>query len=132
MSSQQQILEARLDKYERERRRLASPLRETGFIWHGSIHRSLLTCGTSTCRCHADPNARHGPYAYWTTKVGGKSVSRLLKADEANLLEEWIDNRRQIENVVRDLKALSVKAARVILKLRSLADASQQQKRGRS
>lgn len=127
--SSRKNLEARLDKYDEHRRRLTAQLSDVGFVWHGSVHRQMLTCGTPTCRCHADPNARHGPYAYWSTKVAGKTVSRLLKPAEAKLYEEWIDNRRKIERVVRDLKALSAKAARVILKLRPLADETQKQSR---
>lgn len=116
-------LQIQLDKFHRELRRLVAQLRDVGFIWHGSIHRSLLTCGKSNCRCHDTPSARHGPYAKWTTKVAGKTVSRLLTPVEADLYEGWIENRRRVESVVSDIKALSVKAARVILKLRSLADA---------
>jgi len=124
--SSRKNLEARLENYDRERRRLASQLGDIGFLWHGSVSRSLLTCGKAYCRCHTHPSARHGPYAYWTTKVGGKTVSRLLTPAEAELYEEWIENRRRIEQVVRALKALSVKAASVVLKLRPLTGASQQ------
>jgi hypothetical protein len=111
-------LEAQLAQYEEQRRKLTAQLSVVGFVWHGSVYRSLLTCGKATCRCHEDPKARHGPYAYWTTKVRGKTVSRLLSLVEAQLYEEWIENRRQIDRIVQDLKALSVKAARVVLKLR--------------
>lgn len=128
MSSRKK-LEARLDKYNRERCKLAAQLSDVGFLWHGSVYRGRLTCGRSHCRCHNDPDARHGPYAYWTTKVAGKTVSRLLPPAEAALYEEWIENRRRIESVIRDIKGLSAKAARVILKLRSLADASQRTER---
>ena len=122
-------LQARLDKYDQQRRRLTAQLSDVGFVWHGSVRRQLLTCGTPACRCHVDPDARHGPYAYWSTKIAGKTVSRLLKAAEAELYEEWIANRRQIERVVRDLKTLSAKAARVIFKLRPPADTPRKQRR---
>lgn len=124
MSAREKI-QAKLDRYTRERETLLSRLSEIGFIWHGSVHRSLLTCGRSACRCHEDSKARHGPYAYWTTKVAGKTVSRLLPPAEAELYEEWIENRRRIDKIVRDLKALSAKAAPLVLKLRSSANAHQ-------
>jgi len=124
MRSQEKI-QAKLDKYTREREVLLGQLSQIGFIWHGTVHRSLLTCGRSACRCHEDPKARHGPYPYWTTKVAGKTVSRLLPSAEADLIEEWIENRRRIDRIVRDLKALSAKAAPLVLKLRSIADAHQ-------
>lgn len=131
MSSQEKI-QARLDKYTREREVLLGRLSEIGFIWHGSVYRGRLTCGSSTCRCHKDPNARHGPYAYWTTKVAGKTVSRLLPPAEADLYQEWIENRRRIDRIVRDLKALSAKAAPLVLKLRSSSSSNAHQRKAAS
>lgn len=118
-------LQARLDNYNQERRMLTAQLSDVGFVWHGSVSRSLQTCGKPKCRCHRDPAARHGPYTYWTTKVAGKTVSRLLTPAEADLYMEWIENRRRIARVIQALKNLSVKAARVILKQRALSEASE-------
>lgn len=112
-------LEQRLRGYEEQRAELTAELSRAGFIWHGTIQRRRLTCGRPACKCHVDPDKRHGPYAYWTTKVGGKTVSRLLTPEEADLYEEWIENRRRIDATVEKLKAISRKAATVVLKLRS-------------
>lgn len=108
-------LARRIAKLDDERRRLTAQLLDTGYIWHGSVTRRRQTCGQPSCRCHMDADARHGPYAYWTTKVRGKTVSRLLTPAEADLYEEWIQNRRQIERTVQALKKLSEKVAPLIL-----------------
>ena len=42
----------------------------------------LITCGRATCRCHDDPDARHGPYHYGTRKARGKTVGLKLTEDE--------------------------------------------------
>jgi hypothetical protein len=42
----------------------------------------------------------------------------LLSPEEAELLEEWIENRRELETVVRDMKKLSQKTLAVALKLK--------------
>lgn len=118
--SPRQDLDARLETFENERRRLTAQLANIGYVWHGSVCRSMLTCGSAGCRCHSDPKARHGPYAYWSTKVAGKTVSRCLTPAEANLYEEWIENRRQIERIVQALKVLSAKVAPLLLKKRAL------------
>ena len=110
-------LNDRMQTYIDEYRRLTARLSETGFIWPGHIQRRYLTCGKPNCICHTDPEARHGPYAYWTSKKNNKTVSRLLRPDEADLLEEWINNRRTLEDIVRQMKSLSKKAANVVLKL---------------
>jgi hypothetical protein len=107
--------EDRLNAYEAAYRALAAQLGEVGFIWNGSIHRQTLTCGRSWCACHTDRAKRHGPYAYWGTKVKGKSVSRLLQPPEADLLEGWIQNRRKLEQIRSQMLALSGKVARLLL-----------------
>ena len=39
-------------------------------------------CGKPGCRCHADPPRLHGPYAEWTRKIAGKTVTRRLTPAE--------------------------------------------------
>ena len=116
-----QVLERRLQAHRREHRALTAALSKVGFIWAGTVQRRTLTCGKSRCACHQDPQSRHGPYAYWTTKVGSRTVSRLLTQPEADLYEEWIENRRRIETMQRKMLAVSKKAAPAILKLRKSA-----------
>ena len=110
-------LNARMQSYIKEYRNLTTTLPETGFIWPGHIQRRYLTCGKPNCVCHTDSESRHGPYAYWTSKKNKKTVSRLLRPEEADLLEDWIDNRRKLEAVIRKMKSLSQKAADVALQL---------------
>lgn len=112
-------LQQKLDVYDGKRRQLTARLSQLGYIWHGSLLRRRLTCGKPGCACKRDPDARHGPYAYWTTKLSGKTVSRLLTPLEGSLYEEWINNRRELEKALAELKSLSEKAASVLLKLRS-------------
>ena len=112
-------LQRQLDAYDGKRRQLTAQLSQLGYIWHGSLLRRRLTCGKLGCACKRDPDALHGPYAYWTTKVAGKTVSRLLTPLEASLYEEWINNRRALERAIAELRSLSEKAASILLKLRS-------------
>ena len=110
-------LNDRMQRYIEEYRNLTTTLSETGFIWPGHIQRRYLTCGKPNCVCHTDSESRHGPYAYWTSKKNKKTVSRLLRPEEADLLEDWINNRRKLEAVIRQMKSLSQKAADVALQL---------------
>lgn len=41
---------------------LAAQISEPGFISQGSVTRRFTTCSTPSCRCHADPPQRPGPY----------------------------------------------------------------------
>ena len=107
-----------LERFQSQYRSLTTQLAQIGFIWGGSVQSQWLTCGTPGCACHGDPQARHGPYIYWTSKVAGRTVSRLLRSPEAELLSEWVHNRRQLDRIVREMKKLSQRAAKVALRLR--------------
>ncbi len=108
-------LNERMQAYQEKYRKLTVKLSDIGFIWPGHIQRRYLTCGKPNCVCHKDPEAKHGPYAYWTSKETGKTVSRMLRPEEADLLEQWIVNRRELEAVVRQMKGLSKKVYGVAL-----------------
>ncbi len=112
-------LAERMQAYQDRQRKLTTKLSEIDFIWPGNIQHRYLTCGKPNCGCKKDPEAKHGPYAYWTSKEAKKTVSRLLSPEEADLLEEWIENRRKLEAVVRKMKTLSQKTFEVALKLKT-------------
>ena len=112
-----------MQAYQEKYRKITAKLSDIGFIWPGHIQRRYLTCGKPNCVCHTDAEAKHGPYAYWTSKETGKTVSRMLRPEEADLLEQWIVNRRELEAVVRQMKGLSKKVFRVALTIQK--DATQ-------
>ena len=65
---------AALRRYEEQYDALKAELQTLGFVGQGGVHTRRITCGRATCRCHDDPDARHGPYHYWTRKARGKSA----------------------------------------------------------
>ena len=97
------------------RRQLAQQIATIGFTWPGTLQRRRLTCGRPQCACHRDPNARHGPYAYWTTKHKQKTVARKLSAKEATIIEQWIENRRRIEAILKQINLISQRALELML-----------------
>jgi len=110
----------RLEAMERRYQELAKQLADIGFMHEGSVVRQRLTCGKSSCACHTDPDLRHGPYFYWTAKVKGRTKSRLLSKEEAELYQEWIRNRRAFREIQRKMLALGKKAVPAALKVREL------------
>lgn len=104
-----------LAEYERRYRALAGELAKIGLIASGSVTRRSTRCGTPGCRCHADPPRLHGPYAQWTAKVDGKTVTRRLSEQEAQIYEEWIANDRQFRAVVTEMRKIAAKAEAIIL-----------------
>lgn len=105
------ILRACERRYDRLRRRLA----RVGYLALGTVTVSRLPCGNPDCRCRCAPRFRHGPYYYWTTKVGGKTASKLLKPDEAKLYLRWIANRRRVDLTLRAMLEVSRDVAAVLL-----------------
>jgi len=104
-----------LADYERRYRELAGQLAEIGLIASGSIMQRSTRCGTPGCHCHADPPQLHGPYFQWTAKVNGKTVTRRLSEDEAQIYGEWIDNDRQMRAVIAEMREIAAKAEAIIL-----------------
>jgi len=65
-------------------------------------------CGKPGCRCHADPPALHGPYAEWTRKIGGKTVTRRLTLAELADWQPLFDNAKKIRTLLTELQELTL------------------------
>ena len=107
-------LEARLERCRSDYEAAKSRLAEVGFICEGSLSEVYTCCKNPNCRC-ADPARRHGPYWLLTWKEAGKTVSRRLSSEEASLYSEWVDNRRKLDSVVREMQAASRRARDYLL-----------------
>jgi len=105
--------ETSLRSIEEQRDHLRRELCALGFVLQGTVSERMLPCGKVACRCTTDPAARHGPYLQWTLKRRGKTVGVYLKAEQAVICREWIGNNRRLEAIVRKLRALSMRAARL-------------------
>lgn len=103
-----------LDRIAAEYQAAKARLAEIGFTCEGSLVRRYRCCKNPNCRC-ADPEQRHGPYWQLSWKHQGRTVSRLLPADDAALYQEWIANRRALEQILNDMRDLSHHAGEQIL-----------------
>jgi hypothetical protein len=107
---------SRLERYEDQYRALLGELASLGFVSPGSVVLRETSCSKPGCKCMADPPHRHGPYYQWTKKVNAKTVSRQLTPAEAELYQEWIANRRQLQRIIGDLERVSAKAGEILLR----------------
>ena len=57
----------------------------------GSVSERWVKCSRRGCRCSETPEARHGPYFSLTRTVGGKTRSRFLSREEAEIVRRQID-----------------------------------------
>ena len=110
-SSQSMAHDEAMHRYEEQYDALKAKLQAVGFIGQGSVQTRRIACGSPTCRCHHDPDARHGPYHYWTRKARGKTVGLKLTEDELGLYREWIENNRELERLVEEMRRISSRVA---------------------
>lgn len=94
---------------------LAAELATVGFISPGSVVSRYTSCGKPGCRCQGDPPQRHGPYYQWSRAVAGKTVSRRLTAAQAQLYQDWIANRRRLEQLIAQMEQTSATATNLLL-----------------
>ena len=76
----------------------------------GTLTVRSYACGKTRCRCHADPPLLHGPYAEWTRKIAGKTVTRRLTDAELAAWQPLFDNARKIRELVAELQELTLQA----------------------
>ncbi len=107
--------ERQLTRLRERYRKHAAELAQVGFILKGSLVQRFLPCGTPSCRCHADPPRLHGPYWQWSSKVAGKTVSRMLTKDQARRYQQWMANGKRFAEIVNDLHDLSSQADAILL-----------------
>ena len=88
--------------------RIAAELASLGPALPGSLIERHVRCGRANCRCHADPPVLHGPYAEWTRKIGGKTITRRLTDAELADWQPLFDNARKIRALLAALQELTL------------------------
>ena len=81
-------------------RQLATELAVARPMRRGSLSERTVKCSKPGCACAHDPKARHGPYYSLTHAVEGKTHSRFLTAEQAELVRQQIDAGRKFRGRV--------------------------------
>lgn len=97
--------------FDAARRELTDQIAALGPTLPGSLVSRSSRCGNRNCRCHTDPEMRHGPYWTWTRSVGGKTITRALSEEQAERYRPWFDNARRLRELVDQLKKLAIEQA---------------------
>ena len=90
------------------RDRIAAGLARAGFALPGTLTVRAYACGKPGCRCHADPPRLHGPYAEWTRKIGGKTITRRLTPAELTEYQPLFDNAKKLRALLTELQDLTL------------------------
>lgn len=70
---------------------LAARLAQSKPMRRGSLSARLVKCSKPGCRCATDPKARHGPYFSLTRALQGKTQSRFLTPQQAEIVGRQIE-----------------------------------------
>jgi hypothetical protein len=90
------------------RDRIAAGLAATGYALPGTLTIRAYPCGKTGCRCHADPPRLHGPYAEWTRKIGGKTVTRRLTPAQLAEYQPLFANAKKLRSLLTELQDLTL------------------------
>jgi hypothetical protein len=90
------------------RDKIAAELAAVGFALPGTLTIRAYACGKPNCRCHADPPRLHGPYAEWTRKIDGKTVTRRLTPAELADWQPLFGNAKKIRALLAELQDLTL------------------------
>ena len=74
----------------------------------GTLTVRAYACGKPGCRCHAAPPRLHGPYAEWTRKIGGKTVTRRLTPAQLAEYQPLFDNAKKLRSLISELQDLTL------------------------
>ncbi len=81
---------------------LAERLAQPKPMRHGSVSERYMKCSKPGCACASDPKARHGPYTSLTRSVKGKTKSRYLTPEQAELARQQIEAGKQFQHNIDD------------------------------
>jgi len=90
------------------RDRIAAELAQAGFALPGTLTVRAYACGKQNCRCQASPPRLHGPYAEWTRKIAGKTVTRRLAPGELAEYQPLFDNAKKLRALITELQDLTL------------------------
>ena len=74
----------------------------------GTLTVRAYACGKHDCRCHTGPTRLHGPYAEWTRKIAGKTVTRRLTPGQLAQYQPLFDNAKKLRALLADLQDLTM------------------------
>lgn len=91
-------------------RRIEAALASIEAALPGTVLRRETRCGRANCRCHGDPPQLHGPYWWWTRRVDGKTVTKILPDDLYEDYRQAFDNHRRARALLAELEAITLQA----------------------
>jgi len=96
----------------------------------GSVSERYVKCSKPGCPCSSDPEARHGPYFSLTRAVKGRTQSRFLNPQQAEIARRQVETGREFRQQVDGYWKLCEQWADEELDQQPAASAEAAKKRG--
>ena len=81
--------------------RIRASLSEIDYLSSGTLLERMKVCGYANCRCHRDPNGRHGPHYQWDRMKAGRLVHRNVTPEQAAFLRRAIANYQKAKKLMK-------------------------------
>lgn len=88
------------------RRRLAARLSDPQVVLAGSLVSQSRRCGKAGCRCAE--GEKHGPYTYFSARVGGAARLRYVPAALLNVVRRRVKQTEVFEAVIAEIAAINL------------------------
>jgi hypothetical protein len=79
---------------------LARDIADAKPMRRGSLTERYVKCNKAGCSCSESDNARHGPYYSVSRVVDGRTQSRWLNAEEAQIVRQQVEQGQQFRKKV--------------------------------
>lgn len=79
------------------------------YVCSGTLLLRSLVCGKNNCRCKAQKPSLHGPYYYWSRRMEGRQVSKVLSKGQARIVKQSIENYQRALKLLRQWEAQTIK-----------------------
>ena len=114
-SNESMAYDAAMHQYETQYDGLKAELQTLGFIGQGSVSTRRITCGRPACRCHSGPGGASRPVPPLDAQgAPERTVGLKLTEDELGLYREWIENNRELERLVKEMRRISSRVLALI------------------
>lgn len=99
----------------------------------GVLTQQYNVCGTSGCRCKADPPQKHGPYYQLSFTRKGKSRTQFVRRQEVSLVQEQVRNYQRLKKLTDRWVALGMALSHLRLRQeRETRDISERNSKAKS
>ena len=111
-----------MQSLEQKRSDVFDEIKSLGDMRRGSLAERYIRCGKAGCHCTKVGSKGHGPSYSLTRKVKGKTVTKYLRVEQVEQVQEQIRNRRQFGRLLQEFLEVNEAICDLRLEEKSVVD----------